>query len=92
MLQVPLCDEFESAGEADSLESHDLAASLNAEITSGVRERDVELAVVNAESLESDTSPIHIISEPCKERFMGFFLAIALLVPCVLVVSVVANK
>ena len=92
MLQEPLCDEIEIAGGADSFESHDLAASLNAEITSGVRERDVELAVVNAESLESDTSPIHIISEPCKERFLGFFLAIAFLVPCILVVSVVANE
>ena len=64
MLQVPLCDESEHVGEADSLESHDLAASLNVEIRSGVRERDVELTVVNAESSESDTSLIRIISEP----------------------------
>ena len=67
-------------------------APLNAGIASGTRQRDVELAVVNAESSESDTSPIRIISEPCKERFLGFFLALALLVPCILVVSVVANE
>ena len=73
LLQVPLCDESENAGGADSLESHDLAASLNAEIRSGVRERDVELTVVNADALESDTSPIHIISEARKERFLFFF-------------------
>ena len=92
MLQELLRDEIENAGGADSYESDDLAAPLNAEIASGVRERDVELAVANAESSESDTSPIRIISEPCKERFLGFFLAIDLRVPCILVVSVVAKE
>ena len=66
-------DELEDSGEMDSSMSDNLVAPLNAGIASGVREHDVELAVVNAEPSESDTSHIRIISEPCKKRFLGFF-------------------
>ena len=73
MLHELAIDEFEVSGEMDSCVSGDLVAPLNTGIASGVRERDVELAVVNAEPSESGTSHIRIISEPCKERFLGFF-------------------
>ena len=60
-------------GAAQRDMSDALVAPLNTGIASGVRARDVELAVVNAEPSESDTSRIRIISEPCKESFLGFF-------------------
>ena len=71
--------------------SEELVMPQNTGIVSGVRERDVELAIVNAEPSESETSHIRIISEPCKTRFL-FFLTIALLVPFIIVVFVVANE
>ena len=49
--------------------SGNLLAPLNAVTASGIRQRDVVLAVVDAEPSDSDTSHIGIISEPCKERF-----------------------
>ena len=62
-------------GAAQRGMSDELVAPLNTGIASGVRERDVELAIVNAEPPESDTSHIRIISEPCKKRFLGFFFS-----------------
>ena len=56
-----------------------------------IRQRDVVLAVVNAEPSDSDTSHIRIISEPCKECFLCFFLAIALLVSFITVVAAVSK-
>ena len=79
-------------GAAQRDMSDELAAPLNTGIASAVRARDVELAVVNAELSQSDTSRIRIISEPCKERFLVFFLAISLLVPSIVIVFVVANE
>ena len=51
-------------GAAQRDMSDGLVTPLNTEIASGVRARDVELAVVNAEPSESVTSRIRIISEP----------------------------
>ena len=79
-------------GAAQRDMSDELVAPLNTGIASAVRARDVELAVVNAELSQSDTSRIRIISEPCKERFLVFFLAISLLVPSIVIVFVVANE
>ena len=79
-------------GAAQREMSDELAAPLNTGIVSAVRARDVELAVVNAELSQSDTSRIRIISEPCKERFLVFFFAISLLVPSIIIVFVVANE
>ena len=53
--------------------SEELVMPPNTGIVSGVRERDVELAIVNAEPSESETSHIRIISEPCKKALPFFF-------------------
>ena len=67
-------------------------APLNVMTASGIPQRDVVLAVVNAEPSDSDTSHIRIISESCKGRFLGFFLTNALLVPFITVVVAVPNE
>ena len=72
--------------------SGNLLAPLNAVTASGIRQRDVVLALVDAEPSGSDTSHIRIISEPCKGRFLGLFLANALLVPFITVVVAVPNE
>ena len=76
--------EFRSSGY--------LLSPLNVMTASGIPQRDVVLAVVNAELSDSDTSHIRIISEPCKGRFLGFFLTNALLVPFIIVVITVPNE
>ena len=52
----------------------------------------VELAALNAVLSGSRRSQIHIIAQPCKERLLGLLLAVALLVPTVTVVTVVAAE
>ena len=60
------------AGAAQRDMSDELVAPLNTGIASGVRERGDELAIVNAEPSESDTSHFRIISEPCKKALPRF--------------------
>ena len=52
----------------------------------------VELAALNAVLSGSRRSQIHIIAQPCKERLLGLLLAVALIVPTVTVVTVVAAE
>ena len=76
--QRDMSDELDRqvrTGAAQRDMSDELLAPLNTGIASAVRARDVEPAVVNAELSQSDTSRIRIISEPCKERFRGFFFS-----------------
>ena len=70
----------------------ELATPLRSGSASGGAERDVELAALNAELSESRRSQIHIIAQPCRERLLGLLLAIALIVPTVTVVTVVAAE
>ena len=53
----------------------------------------VELAALNAVLSGSRRSQIHIIAQPCKEeRLLGLLLAVALIVPTITVVTVVAAE
>ena len=79
-------------GAAQIHMSDELVAPLNTEIASGVHARGVELANVSAELSQNDTSRIHIISEPCKERLLFVSLAIGLLVPSIVIILVVVNE
>ena len=70
----------------------DLATPLTSGSATGGAGCHVELAPVNAELSRSPRSEIDIIAQPCKERLLGILLAMALIVPAVTVVTVVAGE
>ena len=70
----------------------DLREPLTSGSGSGGAGCDVELARVNEELSRGPRSEIGIIAQPCKERLLGILLAMALIVPAVTVVTVVAGE
>ena len=79
----------------------DLARPLRSGSASGGAGCDVELAGTHhhgtprtegPRAQPSRRSQIHIIAQPCKERLLGLLLAVALIVPTVTVVTVVAAE
>ena len=78
----------------------DLATPLRSGSAFGGAGCDVELAGTHhgtprtegPRAQPSRRSQIHIIAQPCKERLLGLLLAVALIVPTVTVVTVVAAE
>ena len=70
----------------------DLREPLTSGSGSGGAGCDVELARVNEELSRGLRLEIGIIAQPCKERLLGILLAMALIVPAVTVVTVVAGE
>ena len=75
MLHQLAIDGSQVSRDMDSGMASELVAPLSSGIAFGVPERDVELVTVNAESSESDTSHIRIVSQPCKGRLL-FYLSL----------------